>query len=99
MDSKPCNHSFPFLCCHQGISVPRMAVEVESYLVLVAHLSFLVYITLYLFCLITLLQPLKCHKRKQCAGHRVPTFSTTKFYSSCVKVTPSREARYLDACT
>jgi hypothetical protein len=30
---------FPFIYCHQGISVPRMTIEIGSHLVLVAHIS------------------------------------------------------------
>jgi hypothetical protein len=30
LDPKPSNHSFPFLYCHQGISIPRMDIEIVS---------------------------------------------------------------------
>jgi hypothetical protein len=52
LDPKPSNHSFPFLCCHQGIYVPRMTVEIGSYLSLsssykiISRHQFLVIVTL-----------------------------------------------------
>jgi hypothetical protein len=45
---------FCSLGCHQGISVPRMVVEIESYLVVVAHLSSLINLPLFLFGLLPL---------------------------------------------
>jgi hypothetical protein len=54
-----------FLCCHQGISVPRMAVEIVSYLVLVVHLSSSIpcQSSLFLFDQLHLLQPPKWKSR------------------------------------
>jgi hypothetical protein len=68
LDQKSNNHSF-CLCCHQGIFVPKMAIEIGSYISLsssckiISRHQFLVNITLFLFCLLTLLQSAKCHSR------------------------------------
>jgi hypothetical protein len=56
---------FPSLCCHPSISVLRIVVEIESYLVLVAHLSCLVNHPLFLSGLVHLLQPPKGNSRSR----------------------------------
>jgi hypothetical protein len=60
---------FPFVCCHQGISVPRMTIDIGSYLspsisckIIIRH-QLLVNLTLFLFSILNLLQPPKCSSR------------------------------------
>jgi hypothetical protein len=73
----PADIYFIFLCCHQGISVPRMTIEIRSYLS--------VNLTLLLICLLNLLQPPKWNSRSsmhvtRCHAHLQP--STTPHMST-----------------
>jgi hypothetical protein len=84
----PATLHVPFLCYHQGISVPRMAIEIGSYLSfsssckIISRHQCVINITLFLFYLLHLLQPPKCNSRSG-----MPITGVTLFYNQVVLLT------------